>query len=267
MTSPSTPLRHDLRGATTRSTASRLLEGAGQAALVAYRQDPDRSHPVLAHGLTPDGLLAVALPTDRPELCDAGLDVRLRIDQHGADPRLRVSTASLHALAHLRAVTAGEAADLCSRGSLPRAVAWAADAGAQVALVSVDRIVLHDHGGVSALPFAEVVDGQPVVFPAPQEEWECREIVQGIGGGCMALVAAEVVAGRRRGVVAPDQPTPASVRPFAGQTLLADVDSTGCTWIEVQDQRTRAVFVPFDLPVTTLEELAVAIGAWGQLAA
>ena len=38
MTSPSTPLGHDLRGATTRSTASRLLEGAGHAALVAYRR-------------------------------------------------------------------------------------------------------------------------------------------------------------------------------------------------------------------------------------
>lgn len=267
MTSPSTPLRHDLRGATTRSTASRLLEGAGHAALVAYRHDPDRSHPVLAHGLTADGLLAVALPTDRPELGDAGVDVRLRIDQHGADPRLRVSTASLHALAHVRAVSAAEAADLCSRGSLPRAIAWAADAGAQVALVSLDRVVLPDQGGVSALPFAEVVDGRQSTFPAPQEEWECREIVQRMGDDRTARVAAEVVAGHRRGMVAHGQPTPASVRPFAGQTLLADVDSTGCTWIEVQDQRTRAVFVPFDLPVTTLEELEVAIGGWGQLAA
>ncbi|OLT39571.1 hypothetical protein BJF86_06840 [Serinicoccus sp. CNJ-927] len=250
----------DPRAATTRSTAARLLDGAGRATVVAYREDAGRPHQVLAHGLTPADVLAVALPTACLAEGEGCHEVRLRIDQHGADPRLRVSTASVHTLAHLRLVEDVELGRLAALGLLPTEVGWAAEAGARVALLALDRVLLHDQGGVTPLAFAELVCSDR--FPHRSQEWLCHEIAQAVDDP--AAVVAQVCAGDRAGVVGQGHPTPASVRPYVGETVLADVDGTGCTWLRIDADRTRTVFVPFDAPVRDLDQLEAAVTGLGQ---
>ncbi|ANS79208.1 hypothetical protein SGUI_1812 [Serinicoccus hydrothermalis] len=261
-TPPVVGAQPDLRAASTRSTAARLLDGSGRAGLVAYREHAGRSHQVLAHGLTPADVLAVALPAGCLPQGGTCHEVRLRIDQHGADPRLRVSTASVHALAHLRLVESDELADLVSLDLLPTEVRWAAEAGARVALLALDRVLLHDQGGVTAISFDELVGSTR--FPPRAEEWRCREVVQAMESA--PRLVTQVCEGGRDGVVGQGHPTPESVRPFTGQTVLADVDGTGCTWLRIETERTRTVFVPFAEPVGSLEELEAAVADLGQLA-
>lgn len=253
----------DLRCAASRSTARRLLDGAGRATVVAYRDDPDRPHAVLAHGLTPADLIAVALHDGEglPEPNQCG-EVRLRIDQHGADPSLRVATASLHALAHLRVVDDSELDTLRSLDLLPTDVGWAAEAGAPVALLALDRVVLHGQGGVSAHRLADVVGEQ--TFPRAVEEWECREIVAGLGAERTENLLADVLTGRRPGSVGHEHRTPTSALTHVGRTLLADVDSIGCTWLRVEQDRTRTVFAAFPRPVTSVAELGAAVAGLTQ---
>lgn len=248
----------DVRSAAARSTARRLLDGAGRATLVAYRSDPDRPLAVLAHGLTPADLIAVALH-DSEGLPDANQcgEVRLRIDQHGADPRLRVATASMHALAHLRVVDDAELATLRSLDLLPADVGWAAQAGASVALLAVERVVFHGQGGVSAHLLADVVGAH--TFPDVTQEWECREVVAGLGDERITALVDEIVAHRRPGSVLQEHRTPLSAQAHAGSTLLADVDSTGCTWLRVERDRTRTVYAAFPRPVSTMTGLHAAI--------
>ncbi|KUG52425.1 hypothetical protein AVL62_13900 [Serinicoccus chungangensis] len=251
-----------LREATTRSTAARLVHGAGRATVVAYRDDPDRSLHVLAHGLTAADVPVVALPADSLDPSRSCREVRLRIDRHGADPRTRVSVASLHALAHLRIMDEGETRAMSSLGLLPPEVDWPATSGAQVALLCLDRLLLHDQAGVTPMAFAEVVD--PPCFPARAQEWLCRDAVEELGAGRIGQILDEVVCGSREGLVGPGHPTPPSMSPVVGQRVLADVDSTGCTWLEVGTASTRTVFVPFDASVRCLEDLQAALGSLAQ---
>ncbi|WP_151523801.1 hypothetical protein [Serinicoccus kebangsaanensis] len=261
---PAADVRLTLRAATTRSTAARLLGGTGRASLVAYREQPDVSHQVLAHGLTAADVMAVALPPGCLDATASCHEVRMRIDQHGADPRLRVSTASVHALAHLRLVEEAELEELASLGLLPTEVDWAREAGAQVALLALDKVLLHDQGGVTALAFGELVGLDR--FPHRDQEWQCREIVQGLGADAAARIVSGVCRGDRDGVVGQGHPTPRSVRTLTGETVLADIDSTGCTWLLVDAERTRTVFVPFAAPATCLDTLETAVGGLDQLA-
>ncbi|WP_298889833.1 hypothetical protein [uncultured Serinicoccus sp.] len=259
---PTSTVADQMREGTTRSTAARLLHGAGRASVVAYRDDPDRSLHVLAHGLTAADVPVVALPAETLDPARTCREVRLRVDQHGADPRTRVSVASLHALAHLRIMDEGETRAMSSLGLLPPEVDWPAAAGAQVALLCLDRLLLHDQAGVTPMSFSEVVD--PPCFPARDQEWVCRDAVEELGSGRIGQIVDEVVCGAREGLVGPGHPTPPTMSPVVGQRVLADVDSTGCTWLEVGTTSTRTVFVPFGAPVRCLDDLQAAVGRLAQ---
>ncbi|GAA4884873.1 hypothetical protein [Serinicoccus chungangensis] len=264
MTSPQpTPtVAERLREGTARSTAARLLHGVGRASVVAYREDPDRPLHALAHGLTAADVPVVALPAGTLDPADARREVRLRIDQHGADPRTRVSVASLHALAHLRLMDESETGAMSGLGLLPPEVDWSAGSGAQVALLCLDRLLLHDQAGVTPMSFADVAG--PPCFPSRDQEWVCRDAVEVLGCARIHGIVAEVVSGARPGVVGPGHPTPASMSPVVGQTVLADVDATGCTWLDVGAGSTRTVFVPFGAPVRRLEDLPAAVDRLAQ---
>lgn len=246
------------RRATARSVATRLLEGAGRCTVVAYRVDPHGVHRPLAHGLAGTGQIALALDAGfevEPGRCAA---VRLRIDQLGADPRIRVATASLHALAHLRVPDEQQLAALTEGGALPEEVALAVSGGARLALLATDKLLVHGHGGVSTLALHDLDEHRG--FPAAAQEWDCTEVLAGTGmDRHAASVVQEVTDGARAGVVCAAQPTPASVARHAGETVLADVDSTGCTWLVIEEHLTRSVFVPFASPVHGLDDLAAAV--------
>ncbi|WP_298751852.1 hypothetical protein [uncultured Serinicoccus sp.] len=259
---PTPTVTNRMREGTTRSTAARLLRGAGRASVVAYRDDPDRALHVLAHGLTAADVPVVALPADTLDPSQTCREVRFKVDQHGADPRTRVSVASLHALAHLRIMDEAETRAMSSLGLLPPEVDWPATTGAQVALLCLDRLLLHDQAGVTPMSFSEVV--HPPCFPARDQEWLCRDAVEELGSGRIGQIVEEVVCGAREGLVGPGHPTPASMAPVVGERVLADVDSTGCTWLEVGPGSTRTVFVPFGEPVRCLDDLQAAVGLLAQ---
>ncbi|WP_130014863.1 hypothetical protein [Serinicoccus sediminis] len=262
---PTSPVVDRMRDATARSTAARLLRGAGRAGVVAYREDPDHAHPVLSHGLTAADLLVLTLPAGSLDPATSCREVRLRLDQQAADPRVRVSTASLHALAHLRLMDEDEVSAMSGLGLLPTEVRWSADAGAQVALLCLDRLLLHDPAGVTPLSFADVVE--PPCFPTRDQEWLCRDTVEQLGAEGTRTVVDAVVEGRQDGIVGPQRPTPASMSGLAGQTVLADVDGAGCTWLQVDTAGgTRTVFVPFPTTARCPEDLERAVDQLAQLA-
>ena len=111
----------DPRAATTRSTAARLLDGAGRATVVAYRKDAGRPHQVLAHGLTPADVLG-AIAGDLPEgHTDEVAEVTRREDGSWlVDGRM-----SIYRVERLLATAEGYAARVLA-GSLPRHDALAA---------------------------------------------------------------------------------------------------------------------------------------------
>ena len=267
---PRTPSQvHDdldaLRRAMARSVAARLLEGAGRCSVVAYHLDPDTAHRPLAHGLCATGQVALALNDSfaiDPGSCGA---VRLRLDQLAADARLQVATASLHALGHLHVLEEEQVRSLRQAGALPQTVALAADAGARVALLALsgDKVIVHGHGGVSTLLLPELAE-QPA-FPSREQEWDSVALVAALGEA--SSVVQEAADSVRPGLVCGAQPTPPGIAEYAGQVLLADVDSTGCTWLQVEEHLTRSVVVPFPAPIRDLTALTAALQAWRRTAA
>ena len=166
---------------------------------MAYRVDPDTSHHPLAHGLATTGQVALALGEGfslEPGSCDV---VRLRLDQLGADPRLRVATASLHALGHLHVLEAEQADALREGGILPSPVALAAEAGATIALLSLrgDKVIVHGHGGVSTLTLPELAAHS--AFPTAEQEWDALALVAALGEATSAV--QETLDGSRPGLV------------------------------------------------------------------
>ena len=90
--------------------ARRLLDGLGRASFVAYRHDPTSDVDVLAHGLTPDGRVAVvctaATLTEAfgEEVVGDTHAVRLDLHREAASPEVRIIVASAHLLGEVEAV-------------------------------------------------------------------------------------------------------------------------------------------------------------------
>lgn len=240
------------------SVARRLARGAGRCSLVAYREDPGRSHVALAHGLCSTGEVAVALAGAHPcGLGEGHPEVRLRVDQLSAHHELRAAMASLHALGRLRLVGPDEAAAMIVAHVLPPAVEAAAAAGARVALVATERVLVHGPLGIDAYAPQQLA-GQGC-FPTVEQEWAVVEVVERRGEAWARARVTEVLAGSRAGRRGDQRPLPEVVAHLAGRVLLADVDSAALTWLVLDATSIRTVVLPFAEPVRTPGELEAAL--------
>ena len=232
-------------------TARRLLGGQGRASFVAYRHDPTTDVDVLAHGLTPDGRLALVCTADTlsrhfgEEVVGDTHAVRLDLHREAACAEVRILVASAHLLGEVEWVSIAEQRRLVACGDLPepaREVAWS-DRN-RVGLVRAERVVLHDSEGVAAWPLAEPASTRLDPSPWPLQTLEATDAVLGLDQRDLAGLCQAVGAGHARGRVLARRPV--GVALAAGRRVhCLDTDPSGVTLLHVEDETETVVFAEF----------------------
>ncbi|GAA1178557.1 hypothetical protein [Nesterenkonia xinjiangensis] len=255
-----------LRRRCAQSTARRLVQGAGSAGVVAYRQDPQQELQVLAHGVSGAGDWLLALADASGLSAHTQTEVRIQVDQLGAPAEIRVHTASLHALGTLRPLAASEAELLLADDAVSDPVRDAAGAaGSCLAMAEVGSVLVHAREDVEKLPWSEV--SQAAAFPRVGQEWQAVDSVAALAGSTVGVLLQDLAQGTRRGILG---------RPMAGvphcggegpRHLLLDVDTEGCTWLVAEGGQVRTAFLAFDQPVRDEGDLLEALRSWRTAAA
>ena len=244
--------------------AHRLVSGTGVASLVAYRLDPDRAVDVLAHGVTRDGTLVVALVGG--QLPEGTHEVRMDVRREADEAQVRITAASLHLLGELSWLDAEEAEALVADPRLPVTAALLADSPTvQWARVTSERLVLHDASGVTAFTYGEVSAAR-ATFPQADQELDAHDVVTGAGQPALAAICRAVTDGRLPGVVQSDRPSAASPGHALDHVFCVDVDGLGVNLMQVGQERTSVVFAPFPTTVDHLDALAAQVSVLAELA-
>ncbi|MDO5066515.1 MAG: hypothetical protein Q4D96_04460 [Propionibacteriaceae bacterium] len=242
------------------SLARRMLAGGASCSVTAWRLD--LCHDMVAHGLTTDGEIVVALwPAMENELFwipdGTVLDVRIDMVRHSCDTMLNVVASSCHMLGRMALLGRERRAELIEGHRLPERVAELAQLeGTRVGLVSVDRVLVHDHNGPVSVPWQEL-GGELPDFPA--DDLAVHDVVASLGQG----VLKRWCTGVRLGLL----PGTATVRPSGPQVCAhlldkvscVDVDRTGVTLMHIGAEETATVFVEFDSRPTDLPSLQRAV--------
>lgn len=246
----------------TASVACRMLSGTGSASLSAYRLDPQESIPVIAHGATADGLIAVVIDADRlPD--DDHIDVRFDIVKQAPEITARITAATLHALGLFTWIDDDERAMWDANRSAPQHVLDAAAApNARLAALSLRRTMLHDASGAHRIPIDQIATQLSALaqrgsapFPLSGDEFEVADTLRAHVNGELDCLMDCVLANACAGAVLRRQPScglPESVR---GVTWCVDVDSTGVTLMHTGAESTVTAFAAFASPVQGLAEL------------
>lgn len=241
------------------SVASRLLAGAGRAEVLAFRAQPQRTFPVLAHALLPDGSFVVAVSAGA-DVRSASLDVRLDIGKDAPEPTLRIRAATLHALGHLVWMDAGvgEPESL----QLPTLLGELADVpGVRLARIDFAKVLLHDCAGVTALPWGELQQEAPRnPFPLGADELTAAEAVSAMTTAQWVEVVQAVLTGRRPGVELSRIELGAVCSHNTGSVRCVDVDTTGVTVMHFGSTGAATIYVPFETPVTDLGGVRAGLG-------
>lgn len=242
------------------STARRLVSGAGMASFVAYRHDPERAVAVAAHGVTASGDLVLALLGDSaPCPTHGSLDVRVDIHREATEAQVRILSASAHMLATLTWLSPTDVAGALATGALPEAVAVVAQVpGAALAVVTGDRLVLHDGSGVTPLDYAEVAAETSVpVYPGAAGELEAHEAVASLPEGTLFDVFSAVTRGALPGAVLSERAVTPTCAASIGAVYIVDVDGHGLTLMHVGTAATSVVFAAFTEPAPDAATLRV----------
>src|SRR5690606_15089198 len=141
--------------------------------VLAYRTEPQICLDTVVHGLVLEDVLVVAVTVDDQSDGEAGAtDVRLDIEKFAPDAALTIRAATLHALGTLEWVEPQTMARWRAEGKLSGLLADVVDVpGIRLATVDVERVLVHDCAGVTALDWADVTDPTAIpAFPSMFEE-------------------------------------------------------------------------------------------------
>ncbi|WP_130873333.1 hypothetical protein [[Pseudopropionibacterium] massiliense] len=242
-----------------RSLAGRMLNGGAACTLVAWRIGSQ--YDFVAHGLTAQGDIVVAVRPDEDCLLSTlpagvGTVVRMDLVRHSHDVMLSVIAASAHLLGELVLLPNTAVNRLLAEDQLPERIAELARiGGTRIGLVVTDRILVHDHSGVTPIPWEDVQETRSEVPEVWCDDFEAHDVVA--AQGCVAL--RQVC----RAVINGDLPGQASLRPsgpgLCGHVLdkvfCIDVDRSGVTLMHVGDHETATVFARFEERPATLSAL------------
>lgn len=241
------------------SMAHRLLSGVGAASAVAYRHDPEHAIEVLAHGLTSDGDLVVALRAE--SLPDGVLDqssrgtgpthVRLDVRREATEAHVRIVAATIHLLGRVDWLEDNVRRAAVASGFLPAEVALVAGApGVLLGRVRSDRVLLHDASGVTPFPYAELVSrAQSDAFPTTSEELDAQEAVSSLPADELHALCDAVAEQRLTGCVLSERPNRGACDSTLGRVFCVDVDTLGVNLMRVSADVTSVVFLHFPQPV------------------
>ena len=259
-----------------RSCAHRLLNGAGQAMLVAYREEPAINLTAVAHGIAADGSLVVAAAD--PMLIEVlasrdvdAMDVRVSIEKESPDPTVEIVASAVHFLGTARWLPLEETTEAVAAGVLPGRVAAIASApGGCLAVVSMERVLLHDAAGVTPVSWEEVcrqgceaeaeAAGGGDLFADSFGELLGLDVLSSFGCDSVNELFGAVMLGIVPGALLARQPVRISCEHVQTAVLCVDIDRTGLTLMRVSRDEAVTAFVPFAAPVVGGGELDREIG-------
>ena len=259
-----------------RSCAHRLLNGAGQAMLVAYREEPAINLTAVAHGIAADGSLVVAAA--EPMLIEVlasrdvdAMDVRVSIEKESPDPTVEIVASAVYFLGTARWLPLEETTEAVAGGALPDGVAAIASApGGCLAVVSMERVLLHDAAGVTPVSWEEVcrqgceaeaeAAGGGNLFADSFGELLGLDVLSSFGCDSVNELFGAVMLGIVPGALLARQPVRISCEHVQTAVLCVDIDRTGLTLMRVSRDEAVTAFVPFAAPVVEGGELAREIG-------
>lgn len=218
--------------------ALRMLSGAGAASVDAYRLGECLEF--VAHGMTSAGELVLAASPvgELSRLADAQpAEVRLDIVKHTPDPSVSLVAASLHMLGSMTWVESVE-------GELPERVAsLAAIPGVRLAVVEIERAVLHDMAGASVID----TGAPPAVGPALDEQDAFRAVARQ-GQSALKDLCWAVMVDAVPGEVASKAALPNLCAHTVDSVYCVDVDALGITLMLVGRHETLIAHAAFATP-------------------
>ncbi|WIY81921.1 hypothetical protein [Propionimicrobium sp. PCR01-08-3] len=247
---------------TARSVTARILRGAGNASLLAYRCSPMVSCEAMVHGISRSGRLVVAACPDSADPVaemEPGQSYAIRMDitKESPEPGFRLVAATVHLLGELEWQPDWATDELIDAGELPCDVAAIASApGGRLGVITTDRCLIHDAAGVRSFAFDELIqaDGSPA-FPLPADELDAHHLVMALSNDSLRGIRDSVLKGTIEGRLCSRQSLLAGCPHTWDQVLCADVDCTGITMLTVEPTETYSVFAAFDREVGCLDEL------------
>lgn len=234
------------------SLAHRMLTGAGNASVVAYRVAGQPVLDALAHGMTDRGEILVAgVPSGEPaqdELMRAGRALRIRMDisKLAPEPRVTILAASAHMLGILHWLDGPAAAEVLSGAVVSETVRAVAESPRGVlGVVRVERVVLHDGAGVTGIDHEQLSAHRPA---APLDELEAvgLDVALGVDPTDLAALGDAVSQGWVPAHLLSEKPTAGGCSHTTHQDYVVDVDTAGLTVLRNGAQRTRVYFIPFE---------------------
>lgn len=267
------------------STAYRLLTGLGTSVLVAYREVPLRTFGAVVHGVTRSGDVVVAVSDHDPLAAELDLSkpmsVRLSIDKTAPNVLLNVVAASLHLLGEARWLSGAERVEMLSGTELGERVSEVATAG-HLAIVTFDRVLLHDACGVTPLDAGEIQSEHRRCLRHQEEAFFCSLEQDLFSHPELELTAVDVVGdssvmnasalfdglmlGELEGAFIARQNV-ANVCAHSLGVICLDVDRTGMTLMCIDHSEAVTAFIPFECRVSTRSELVAEIQnlqSWGE---
>ncbi len=246
-----------------RSTALRLLMGAGRAHLVAYRGKNGCCTPV-AHTFARTGEVVFAIPSAELAFLPADRrEVRVSIEKEAPHAGVCVVAAALHFLGQAQWYEGEEAqayleAEEC--GSFIEAVIAG---GGALAIVETSRVLIHDSLGVTPIALGELTCEFMEVVEKSQasglDEYAAVDMANEAGLLSSAVVLDALMLGTLQGAVLASQDVSTLVEEEIGMVCV-DVDSTGLTLMYVSDMEASTIFLPFTRPVRSLMALQAELG-------
>ncbi|MDV5998734.1 hypothetical protein IUU84_03920 [Kocuria rhizophila] len=253
------------------SLAHRMLSGAGEAQVVAYRVPGQPVLDSVAHGLTRSGELVLAVTVDPQEMDPAVLvtgepvEVRMDVTKVAPEPDVRIVAASAHLLARLEWLDPLDAELLVGTGEIPELVAAVAGApNGRLAVLEAERVVLHDGSGVTPVEHRELVVHHGTVGAAPGDA--CREVEStgldaamdvdrvDLAGLCDAAENGWIPAH-----LLTQKPSTGGCAHTVERDFIVDVDLTGITVLRHGARVTSVYFVPFERGRTSPEGLTASV--------
>lgn len=238
------------------SLAERMLTGGASCSLTAWRLDSQ--YDLVAHGLTADGEIVVALrpPSECPLAtlpAGVGTEVRLDLLRHSRDIMLNVVASSCHLLGELTLLDEQTVARMAARRQLPeRIVELSRLGGSRIGLVTTDRILVHDHSGLTPISWSVM---QRPLEEFPRDDFAVHDQVVAQGQQNLVRMCDAVRLGLLPGAVGVRPSGPHVCSHILNRVFCIDVDRTGITLMQIGAEETATVFVEFDSCPTSLASL------------
>ena len=247
---------------TARSMTERILRGAGNPAILAYRCTPMISCDAMVHGISRSGKLVVAAcPGEDDPLwqmeCGERFSVRLDITKESPEVQFRLVAATVHLLGELEWQPDWITDELIAAGELPDTVSAIAGApNGRLGVVEAERCLNHDSAGVHCFGFDELLtETVERAFPSAEDEFDAHHVVMALSDDSLRGIRDAVLNGSIGGRLCARKSALGGCPHTWNQMLCADVDRTGITMLTVEPTETYSVFAAFSHEVSTLDDL------------